>query len=304
MKKTLSALLALLLALSLCVPAFAAYDTPYADSQFFDYGEYSIHYRVKRASDEKCRIMMIHGFAMSSDCFEELSDILADSGCTCVLADLPDFGYSTRETADMTKKPREEIIHALMESLGGGRWYVAGHSMGGYVALALAEKYPDSVENLLLYGTAGNDGVSPFVQKLMTNGFTAKLLGKFLQTAAGCKPLVKLLLKVALADKDYAKTYDTARITEPYKIDGTGVGAIYSFSMLPKTNYDAVRSMPPVLFVNGSKDSVITDGARKNLRAALPDGSVDKVLSGGGHLFIQNMADETARITLEFIESR
>ena len=84
-------------------------------------------------------------------------------------------------------------------------------------------------------------------------------------------------------------------------VSGTGAGAVYSFSMLTPTDYEAVAKMNPILFMNGDKDRVITDSARVNLRAALPEGSVDYVVKGGGHMFTENMAEEAARVTLEFL---
>lgn len=302
-KKIISIFLCIAMIFALGIPAFAEESNglPYEDSQFFTTGDYTIHYRVWDAENEKGQIFMIHGFALSSYCWVELAKILVDSGYTCVLADLPDFGYSTRETADMELLPREDIMHELMEYLSDDPWYVAGHSMGGYITLKLAEKYPDDVKNILLYGTAGNDGTSDMRTKMMTNKAFVGVMGPVMQLMGKIKPLVRLLLIFALWDAKYAFNYDVAEICNPYKIKGTGKGALYSFSMLPPTNYDAVKSFSPILFVNGSKDKVITDSWRVNLRAALPEGSVDYVVEGGGHMFIENCAEETAQVTLDFL---
>ncbi|MBR1812035.1 MAG: alpha/beta hydrolase [Clostridia bacterium] len=299
MKKFLSVILCVAMLFSLAIPVFAAYDTPYADSQFFDCGDYSLHYRVKSAENAKGQIMMLHGFAESTYNWEPLAAFLAENGYTCVLVDLPDFGYSSRETGETEMLPREDIIHALMTDLSDEPWYLAGHSMGGYIALAVAQKYPDSVKNLLLYGTAGNDGVP--ARALMSKAAVAKVVGAFMELMGRCTPVVRLLLHFALQDRTYASGYDLETLMAPFRIKGTGAGAVRNFSMLTDTDYDAVRRMPPILFVNGSKDKVIADRARTNLRAALPDGSVDYVVSGGGHMFIENYAAETAALTLDFL---
>ena len=114
--------------------------------------------------------------------------------------------------------------------------------------------------------------------------------------------LIKLFLSMGLNDKEYAASYDVSKISEPLRISGTGAGACYSFSMLPNTNYEAIKNGKPVLFVNGSADSVIPDASKNSIREALPEGSVDAVIEGGGHMFIENMAAETAEITLSFLE--
>lgn len=302
MKKILALVLSALMLFAAAIPAFAAYETPFEDSQYFEYGEYSIHYRVFEAENEKGQIFMIHGFALSSYCWVELATILVENGYTCVLADLPDFGYSTRETASTNKLPREEIMHALMTSLSDEPWYVAGHSMGGYIAQAVAEKYPEDVINLLLYGTGGNDN-SPALAKIMGNDAFVAVMGPLMQMMTKFDFLIKLFLSMGLNDKEYAASYDVSKISEPLRISGTGAGACYSFSMLPNTNYEAIKNGKPVLFVNGSADSVIPDASKNSIREALPEGSVDAVIEGGGHMFIENMAAETAEITLSFLES-
>ncbi len=300
MKKIIALVLSLVMTLSLAVPAFAAYETPFDDSLFFEYEEYSIHYRVWEAENAKGQIFMIHGFALSSYCWVELAARLVENGYTCVMADLPDFGYSTRETASTEKLPREDIMHALMISLSDEPWYVAGHSMGGYVAQALAAKYPESVKNLLLYGTGGNDNDASLTA-MMGNDMFVAVMGPIMQLMTKFDILVKLFLQMGLNDKEYAANYDLSKITEPIRIDGTGRGACYSFSMLTNTDYEAIKNGNPVLFVNGSADSVIPDSAKNSIREVLPEGSIDYVVDGGGHMFIENKADEAAQVTLQFL---
>lgn len=302
MKKIVALLLSLVLAFSVAVPAFAAYETPFPDSKFFEYEDYSIHYRVFEAENEIDQIFMIHGFALSSYCWTELASRLQAAGYTCVMADLPDFGYSTRETAGMEKLPREDIMHALMTELSSEPWYLAGHSMGGYVAQALAAKYPESVKNLLLYGTGGNDN-APAMSQMMGNDIFVAVMGPLMQLMTRFDILVKLFLQMGLNDKEYAANYDIAKITEPIRIDGTGKGACYSFSMLTPTDYEAIKNGKPVLFVNGSADSVIPDASKNSIREVLPEGSVDYVVENGGHMFIENKADETAEVTLKFLNA-
>ena len=307
MKKLIALLLCCALLGGLCLPAFAAAateDLPYADSAFFEYGEYTLHYRVKEAAAPRGQIMMLHGFAESTYCWENLAAILVENGYTCVLVDLPDFGYSSREDKETNKLPREELIHALMTALSDEPWYLAGHSMGGYVALSVAESYPDSVKNLLLYGTSGNDGVPEIAQQMMSNDLLISLMGPFMELMGRNPLMVRLLLAVAIQDIDYVLHYNVEAIMAPFRIKGTGAGAIYNFSMLKLTDYEKVAQMSPILFMNGDKDKVIADSARVNLRASLPEGSVDYVVQGGGHMFIENMADEAARVTLAFLSDQ
>ena len=71
--------------------------------------------------------------------------ILTADGYECVAADLPDFGYSTREAPGIQVIEREELIISLMNELAPDEeWILAGHSMGGGVAVNIAASRPDS----------------------------------------------------------------------------------------------------------------------------------------------------------------
>ena len=306
-KKVLSVIFAVLISISMLVPSFAASygdaeAKPFANSEFFEYNGLNIHYRVfKAAGNEKAKIFMIHGFAMSTCCWEELARRLSAEGYTCVAADLPDFGYSSRENEDSPLYPREDIMHALMTSVDDGKWYVAGHSMGGYIALALAAKYPESVKNLMLFGTACNTGNPQWLNTMMTNKVFVSVTAPLMELAARFDFIVKGILGAALCDAEYLKNYDISKITAPFRIKGSGAGALYSFSVLPKTDLEAVEKMPPVLYMNGDRDMAIKNADRELLRKHLPENSTDITVKGGGHLFIENRADETSAAVLDFI---
>ena len=121
MKKLISILCVFAVIFSACsVFAFAsdAETLPYENSRYYEIGDYSIHYRVFPADGErKGRIMMLHGFLCSTYAWRNMVPILNEAGYECVLADLPNFGFSTRETKDMEIIDREDIIIDLMKSI-------------------------------------------------------------------------------------------------------------------------------------------------------------------------------------------
>ena len=305
MKKTLSLFICLTLLFALCLPALAAGDAarPYPDSAFFTYQDYTLHYRVQEAENPKGQIMLLHGFAATTACWENLTAILTANGYRCVLVDLPDFGYSSRETKETKRLPREEVIHALMAALSDEPWYVAGHSMGGFVALALAQTYPESVKNLLLYSTCGDNGWFHLLDPLTNNDTVAAVVGRIIEAIGSSRLFVRLFLRVATCDFGYNPSPDVETYRTPFTVAGTGAGIVYYLSRLTNTDYAAVEGLRPILFMNGDRDVVCPPLERINLRRHLPEGSVDYTVKGGGHMLICSHADLAARVTLAFLEN-
>ena len=115
---------------------------------------------------------------------------------------------------------------------------------------------------------------------------------------------MKLLYAVACNDFRFAFSYDASQITRTYAIPGTGESALRNFSLLPVTDLDKLSAMPPVLFLNGTKDYVLTDSTKTSLREALPEGSEDVLIEGAGHMVIETHAGEVAAITDGFISAQ
>ena len=305
MKKITALFLSVILIFTLAIPAFATVETPYNDSEFFEYEGYTLHYRQWKAEEPKGQIIMLHGFAHTTYCWQNMAEILVDNGYTCVLVDIPNFGYSSRDTMEMERLPREEIIHALMTYLSDDKWYVAGHSMGGFIAESIYDKYPESVNNIFLYGTTGNIN-TPEMSAIAGNATLIKLVVPLLKRLAKSDrnildKIIKVAVKFCFFDNEYFADYDYSEIVESFKREGTGEGVFYSFSMLTDTNYEAIKNGPPVLYINGSKDYVIKKDAVATMLENLPENSTYYVVEGGGHLFIENYAEEAAEVTLEFL---
>lgn len=227
MKRLISVLCVITLLFSaFSVVSFAGGDEfkPYEDSRFFEYGDYSIHYRVLPAEGEfKGRVMMLHGFVCSTYSWRNLAPLLAEAGYEVVLADLPSFGYSTRESASVAFVPRETLIAELMKSIAPiEEWVIAGHSMGGGVAVNIAEEQP--VKALLLYCPAPQSEFPEAVQGLVTSRFTEGVMNAFFNYGTRLSPLVRLVIWAATNDLEFAKSYDLSGVTAPVQHDGFGAG--------------------------------------------------------------------------------
>lgn len=94
-------------------------------------------------------IIFLHGFLENQSMWEGLVKVLPQS-YRKVRLDLPGHGGSGNLGYIHTMEEMAEVLKALMDHLKLKKAFLAGHSMGGYVALAFAEKYPDYVKGIVL----------------------------------------------------------------------------------------------------------------------------------------------------------
>ncbi len=306
MKKLISILcIAAILLSSFSMIALAA-DTsykPYENSQYFSYDGYDIHYRVIPAQgDFKGRIMMLHGFMCSTYAWRNMADEMSKKGYECVLADLPNFGYSTRETAEMEIVDREVLITELMKSIAPmDQWILAGHSMGGGVAVNIAIENP--VKALLLYCPAPQSEFPEEMKELVQSDIMKGTMNAFFQYGTEVDPLVKMVIFMATLDCRFSNDYDVNGVTDAVQYDGFGAGMcemMYNVRPTDLENTDKITC--PVLLVQASGDVILNAQMKEQMNSAFPDATTYNVF-GGGHQCIENRADEISAVTEEFLNA-
>lgn len=97
---------------------------------------------------EKC-VVLLHGYLESMLVWDEFVPLL-EKELRVVTLDLPGHGISTIAGEVHTMEYLAECVALAMEALGIERYSVVGHSMGGYVALAMCERYSDRLESIVL----------------------------------------------------------------------------------------------------------------------------------------------------------
>ena len=97
---------------------------------------------------DKC-VVLLHGYLESMLVWDEFAALLKES-VRVVTVDLPGHGVSMVTSQVHTMEYLAECVALAMEALGIERYSVVGHSMGGYVALAMVEKYASRLESIVL----------------------------------------------------------------------------------------------------------------------------------------------------------
>ncbi|MEW6467536.1 MAG: alpha/beta hydrolase [Bacteroidota bacterium] len=107
--------------------------------------------KVRYSDSGKGRaIVLIHGFPESLEIWNDFAEPL--TGHFRVIAiDLPGFGDTPAIGYVHSMELMAECVKKVMDDIGYRKYVLAGHSMGGYVALAFAELFPKNVSGLCLF---------------------------------------------------------------------------------------------------------------------------------------------------------
>jgi len=109
------------------------------------------------ASPQQVWAINIHGFYAGGGMYAHESRLLADAfGWRVVNPSLPGFGGSQPlPSGHVTPTDYAEVIVALMDHLGISKAILLGHSMGGALAIAVADLYPQRVSGVIYRDGAG-----------------------------------------------------------------------------------------------------------------------------------------------------
>lgn len=93
-------------------------------------------------------LILIHGFPQSGLLWKEVRRVLSAS-YRLMVVDLPGAGRSAYQ-AGLTMEGMAEDLGQILRQEGASQYWIAGHSMGGYLALAHASGYADGMVGLSL----------------------------------------------------------------------------------------------------------------------------------------------------------
>ncbi len=304
MKKLTALLLSLVMMFSLVTVAFAEGEEslPFDNSAYFTSGEYKIHYRTFEPEGEvKDQIFLLHGFCLSSVSLEGVADEYRKEGYRVVLADAPNFGYSTRETSDMTLVDREELLYELVEYLGG-TWIAGGHSMGGGIAINLMTDHPETFTGGIFFAPQTSAQASGFTAMFARSAIMQTMYNLVLKLALMFPSIVRSLVEMSFSDADFAASYDLSRITDPFTLPGSGAGVAIMSSHTRGSDLAAFSQLDIPCVILTAADDRVADA--DNLQAIIDNAPEGTVVIGdlvGGHMMMEYDPVLAAELTLEVI---
>ena len=102
-------------------------------------------------------IVFLHGFMENRSMWNFFIDTFSKH-FTVIAIDLPGHGKSDDIAYVHTMEEMADVVRSVVEKEHFRRHFLVGHSMGGYVSMAYAEKFPDALKGLVLFhSTAAAD---------------------------------------------------------------------------------------------------------------------------------------------------
>jgi pimeloyl-ACP methyl ester carboxylesterase len=105
-------------------------------------------------------VVLLHGAGMDHTVWQFQTRAFANGSFSVLSLDLPGHGRST-DPASPTISGYADVVAAVLGEAGVERAHIVGHSMGAFIGLELAARYPDSVRSLALIGVSDRMPVHP-----------------------------------------------------------------------------------------------------------------------------------------------
>jgi pimeloyl-ACP methyl ester carboxylesterase len=264
--------------------------------------------RVLELEGDGVPIVMFHGYADSADTWREMLALLARKGRRAIAVDLPGFGTAERLTPDPILPQLDEFAAAATRYVAGRprqRVIAVGNSLGGCVALRLAERHPESLAGVVGVAPAGLE-MSRLLYLVQRDPVLHSLLA--LPT-----PVPAVVLRASVA-----RLYRQLAFAHPDRIDPHVISAFTwhhrrrsrvahyldsAHRMLPELRaaLELDRIRLPVLLVWGDKDRLVFHRGAQRLLDAV-EGSRLELLADIGHCPQVEAPARVTQLLLEFSE--
>jgi pimeloyl-ACP methyl ester carboxylesterase len=240
-------------------------------------------------------LVFLHGFCESKELWSDLISKLPEK-FNCIALDLPGYGENLAPVVDFSMEAMAEAVHSELKQRKINKCILVGHSLGGYVSLAFAEKYPKMLQGLCLFHSSAladteekkeaRNKTIEFVKKhgvdLFMQSFVAPLFA--LENREKCKKDIEKLIKIGQAtpEESIVKTLRAMRDRKK------------RLKVLKEATF-------PVLFIAGKEDVAVPLEATLE-QCHLPNNSTTVFLGETGHMGMFEKPYETRKAVEKFAE--
>jgi pimeloyl-ACP methyl ester carboxylesterase len=193
-------------------------------------------------------VVLIHGFLGNHHYWDHVIEALAKQ-YRVIAMDLPGHGDSALSDQTTTIEDYANEIASFVQQLHLDKISLIGHSLGGYIAMAFAEKHANLLDRFaLIHSTALPD---------TEEGKASRLAGMEKIRTEGLRDFVDNLIPKLFAPSNLAE-YEQIAKKIGYKTSISGaLGALEAMRNRPDRVSVLEKSNVPVLILAGSEDAVV-----------------------------------------------
>ncbi len=194
-------------------------------------------------------------------------------------------GLSDKPAGPYTAQMLAADVIGLLDAFDLPKAHIVGHSMGGFIAQALAIDYPDRVDRLVLsatnFGGPHHVPITPPAMAVLTdvsgNPIERLRRGIVISTAPG----------FAENNPEFIESWVQYRVAHPIDPAGYQAQLAIGLGLLSEAasfEHKLGRVTAPTLVLFGEHDAVVPPGNAELLAAKLPNARVE-ILPNAGHVF-------------------
>lgn len=226
-------------------------------------------------------LALLHGYPLDHHTWDFVAPLL-EGTFDLILPDLRGFGQSTTVEAQYTLDDLASDVAGLLDHLGIKNAAVAGHSMGGYVALAFLKNYPARVRGLGLVST----------QTLADPPDRKE--GRYKSAAEVAEKGIGGVVETMKPKFSPSEAYQNAVTAIMQRQQPAAfIGALKAMAERMDTSSLLASIKVPVVVIHGDADSLISVDRAREMKTAVPHAHVVE-LKGVGHLPMMEAVKETA----------
>lgn len=246
-------------------------------------------------------LVLISGLGYSSWQWQKMVPFLAEH-FQVITFDNRGVGQSDKPAGPYTAQMLAADTVGLLDALNIDKAIIAGHSMGGFVAQAIALDYPQRVEKLILcstnFGGPNHVPVTPEAMRVLAD-VTSDPLTRF-------KNGLAVSTAPGWADKNPEMIEEwirwrVANPVEPVHYQAQLAIGLGLMSEAAAFENKLKNISVPTLILFGAHDKVVPT-ANADLLAKQVSGSQTRILPDAGHFFPLEVPEEASHVIIDFIK--
>jgi pimeloyl-ACP methyl ester carboxylesterase len=243
-------------------------------------------------------VVLLHGFPLDRTMWTHQRSSVG-AIYRVILPDLRGHGSTAAPDGIYTVDDMADDVIELLEALQiDGPVVFGGLSMGGYVTLSIAARYPERVKALMLMNTRASADSPEAAKTRIELAERVEATGQTSEVLAAMLP--KLFSKNTFEHHPslVARTYDRMARTPARAIAGT----LRGLASRPDRTENLASIAVPTLVVTGVDDLIVPLEETERMAARIP-GSNLVVIPNAGHIAPLENHEATDKVILEFLES-